>query len=57
VFARFNAVAAETSQQNPEFTVWPEGTGASRYHNCCTDDGTIPEYFGFHLLRIAKTLF
>jgi hypothetical protein len=22
-------------------------TGASRYHNCCIDDGTSPEYFGW----------
>jgi hypothetical protein len=22
-------------------------TGASRYHNCCTDGGTSPEYFGY----------
>jgi hypothetical protein len=30
----------QKSQQNPEFTVWPVGTGASRYHNCCIDGGT-----------------
>jgi hypothetical protein len=26
-------------------------TGASRYHNCCTDGGTSSEYFGYHLVR------
>jgi hypothetical protein len=25
-------------------------TGASRYHNCCTDGGTSPEYFGCNLV-------
>jgi hypothetical protein len=25
-------------------------TGASRYHNCCIDGGTSPEYFGFTLV-------
>jgi hypothetical protein len=25
-------------------------TGASRYHNCCIDGGTIPEYFGYSLV-------
>jgi hypothetical protein len=23
-------------------------TGVSRYHNCCIDGGTSPEYFGYH---------
>jgi hypothetical protein len=36
----------QKSQWNPEFTVWPVGTGASRYHNYCIDGGTSPEYFG-----------
>jgi hypothetical protein len=36
------------SPQNSEFTVWPVGTGASRYHNCI-DGGTIQEYFGYHV--------
>jgi hypothetical protein len=38
------------TQSNPEFTVWPVWTGASRYHNCCMDGGTSPDYFGFHLV-------
>jgi hypothetical protein len=25
-------------------------TGASRYHNCCIDGGTSPEYFGFRFV-------
>jgi hypothetical protein len=25
-------------------------TGASRYHSCCRDDGTGPEYFGYTLV-------
>jgi hypothetical protein len=31
-------------------------TGASRYDNCCTDDGTSPEYFGNHLVLHAGSL-
>jgi hypothetical protein len=31
-------------------TVWPVGTGASRYHNCCIDGDTSSEYFGYHLV-------
>jgi hypothetical protein len=31
---------------NPEFTVRPVGTGASRYHNCYIDGGAMSEYFG-----------
>jgi hypothetical protein len=27
----------------------PVGTGASRYHNCCINGGTSPEYFGYIL--------
>jgi hypothetical protein len=38
------------SSQNLKFTVWPVGTGASRYHDCCIDGGTSPEYFGYHLV-------
>jgi hypothetical protein len=26
-------------------------TGASRYHNCCIDDGTSTEYFGYALVQ------
>jgi hypothetical protein len=31
-------------------------TGASRYHNCYIDGGTIPEYFGYHLI-LAESIF
>jgi hypothetical protein len=34
------------SQYSQEFTFWPVGTGASRYHNFCIDGGTSSEYFG-----------
>jgi hypothetical protein len=34
----------------PKFTVWPVRTGALRYHNCCIDGGTSPEYFGHYLV-------
>jgi hypothetical protein len=27
-------------------------TGASRYHNCCIDGGTSPEYFGYNLVHV-----
>jgi hypothetical protein len=27
-------------------------TGASRYHNCCIDGSTSPEYFGFTLVLL-----
>jgi hypothetical protein len=30
--------------------VVPPSNGASRYHNCCIDGGTSPEYFGYHLV-------
>jgi hypothetical protein len=50
VFARLHAVAENVAVWNPEFTVWPVWTGASRYHNCCIDGGTSPEYFGYHLI-------
>jgi hypothetical protein len=30
------------TSQNPEFKIWPFGTGASRYHNCCIDGGSSP---------------
>jgi hypothetical protein len=32
-------------------------TGALRYHNCCIDGGTSPEYFGYHLVRTLPALF
>jgi hypothetical protein len=28
-------------------------TGASRYHNCCIDGGTSPEYFGYSLVYLC----
>jgi hypothetical protein len=28
-------------------------TGALRYHNCCIDGGTSPEYFGYTLVLIG----
>jgi hypothetical protein len=35
-------------------------TGASRYHNCCIDGGTSPEYFGYspvlHILSVSVAL-
>jgi hypothetical protein len=31
-------------------------TGASRYHNCCIDGGTSPEYFGFTLIMFAELI-
>jgi hypothetical protein len=34
----------------PKLTVWPVRTDASRYHNCCIDGGTSPEYFGHYLV-------
>jgi hypothetical protein len=29
-------------------------TGASRYHNCCIDGGTSPEYFGYTLVYFIR---
>jgi hypothetical protein len=46
----FSCSGRKTSQQNPKFTVWPIGTGTSRYHNFCIDGGTSPEDFGYHLV-------
>jgi hypothetical protein len=31
-------------------------TGASRYHNCCIDGGTSPEYFGKRLVITAMQI-
>jgi hypothetical protein len=28
-------------------------TGASRYHDCCIDGGTSPEYFEYHLVQLT----
>jgi hypothetical protein len=47
----FSLSLLKTSQQNSEFTVWPVGTGASHYHNCCIGGGTSPEYVGYYLVR------
>jgi hypothetical protein len=32
-------------------------TGASRYHNCCIDGGTSPQYFGYTLVHIRQTVY
>jgi hypothetical protein len=32
-------------------------TGASRYHNCCIDGATGPEYFGYTLVNVDCQLF
>jgi hypothetical protein len=40
-------VFTQSQQKNPEFTVWPVGNGASRYHNFCIYGGTS---FGFHFV-------
>jgi hypothetical protein len=45
VFASLHAVAANHRSRTGEFTLWPVGTGALRYHNCCIECGTSPEYF------------
>jgi hypothetical protein len=49
VFVRFHSVAGYVIVQHG-IHIWPVGTGASRYHNCCIDDGTSPEYFLYHLV-------
>jgi hypothetical protein len=36
---------------SPDMVVLPSA-GASRYHNCCIDGGTSPEYFGFILVLL-----
>jgi hypothetical protein len=46
----FSLSRLKISQQKPEFTVWPVGTGASRYHNYCTDGSTSAKHFGYHLV-------
>jgi hypothetical protein len=48
IFARFHEVAAKLRSRTQEFTVWHDGTGASRYDNRCIDGGNSPEYFGYH---------
>jgi hypothetical protein len=50
-------VITQSSQQNPEFAVWPVGTGASRYHNCCIDGSASPEYFGSHFCHVRNRCF
>jgi hypothetical protein len=49
VFARFLTAATKYLCRNLEFTCWPVGSSASRYH-CRIDGGTSPEYFGYHLI-------
>jgi hypothetical protein len=46
----FTQCRRKMSQYNPEFTVWPVEADASRYHNCCIDGGSSPEYLGYHLV-------
>jgi hypothetical protein len=57
VFARFHAVAAKLRSRTRQFTVWPVGTGASRYRNCCIDGGTSPEYFGFLFVCFLRKVY
>jgi hypothetical protein len=47
----------QKSQYSPEFTFWPVGTGALRYHNFCIDGGTSSEYFGYHVVHITEVFF
>jgi hypothetical protein len=54
---KFGATSLHVFTLSPQnFAVEPEihslafQTGASRYHNCCIDGGTSPEYFGYHLV-------
>jgi hypothetical protein len=54
VFARFHAVAAKRRSLTRNSQFWPVGTGASRYHNCCIDGGTSPEYVGYHLVFLKS---
>jgi hypothetical protein len=44
--ASFSATVSSTLCDS----AWYQSTVALRYHNCCTDDGTSPEYFEFHLV-------
>jgi predicted SPOUT superfamily RNA methylase MTH1 len=44
----------ETLQWNLEFTFRLVETSVSRYHNCCIDGGTSPEYFGYYLVQSSK---
>jgi hypothetical protein len=46
----FSHSRRKTSHYNPEITVWPIGTSASRYNNCFIDGGIGPDYFGYPLV-------
>jgi hypothetical protein len=55
---KFGATSSHVLKNSPQnITVEPGihiltfGGGASRYRNCCIDDGASPEYFGYHLVR------
>jgi hypothetical protein len=56
VSPKFGATSSQDFTQSPQklrsrirkSRFLPDGTGASRYHNCCVNGGIIPEYFGFH---------
>jgi hypothetical protein len=39
-----------TLHTDPLDMVVLQSTGALRYHNCCIDGGTSPEYFGYILV-------
>jgi hypothetical protein len=55
---KFGATSSHVFMQSPQnvavepgiHSVWPVGTGVSRYHNFCTDGGASPEYFGYHIV-------
>jgi hypothetical protein len=46
----FGATSSHVFTQS-DFTLWPFGPGASRYHICCVDGGTNPEYFMYYLVH------
>jgi hypothetical protein len=41
-----------TWHTDSHYTVVLTSTGASRYHNCCIDGGTSPEYFGYTIVHV-----
>jgi hypothetical protein len=51
VFARFHAVTEKRGSRTRN-SVWPVMTGSSRYHNCCKEGGTSPEYFEYRLVAV-----
>jgi hypothetical protein len=44
----------QTLYYNPDFTVWPVETGASRCNNFCIDGGFTPKCFGYHLVHAMQ---